>query len=123
MGLQHQAGGNLAAANGGHELLQIWNLADIRTFVDQAAHMDRQAASVLIICPFAEQIEKLGVAQGNQEIEGAVGVGHDEEQGGFLIAQGVQLQFVIGGDLTEFRNIEGSESCAAGNEDGFRRLA
>ena len=48
-GLQNQASRNLAAADGGYQLFQLWNLPDVGTFVNQAPHMDRQLAAVHII--------------------------------------------------------------------------
>ena len=55
--------------------------------------------------------------------KGIVGVAHNDEQGGLAITQGVQLQLVISGQITQFLDVEGSQPCAAGNEDGFCRLA
>ena len=61
--------------------------------------MDGQFAAVHIICLVAEQIKKLGVDHRNQKIEGAVRIRHDEEQRHFLIAQRVQLQFIVHGEV------------------------
>ena len=48
-----------------------------------------------------------------------VGIRHDDEQGRLAISQGVQLQLVIGGQVTQLLNIKGGQPCAAGNQDGF----
>ncbi len=70
--------------------------------------MDRQPPAVYIVRFFAEQIEQLGVDHGNQEVEGAVRVRHDEEQGRFLIAQRIQLQLIVHGEITQLLDVEGS---------------
>ena len=64
--------------------------------------MDREPPVVLVVRLLAQQIEKLGVDHADEEIEGAVRVAHDEEQGGLAVPQGVQLQLVISGDLPQF---------------------
>ena len=81
--------------------------------------MDREPPAVHIICLFAEQVKQLGVAHGDQEVKAIVRVAHNEEQGGFLVSQGVQLQLVVGSDLPQFRNVEHGKARAAGNQDGF----
>ena len=85
--------------------------------------MDGQRAAVHIICFIAQQIEKLGVDHADEEVEGAVRVRHDEEQRRFLIAQRVQLQLIVHGEVTQFLDVEGSQPCAAGNQDGFCGLS
>jgi len=85
--------------------------------------MDGQFAAVHIICFIAKQIEKLRVDHADEEIKGGIRVRHDEEQRRFLIAQRVQLQLIVHGEVTQFLNVEGGEPCAAGNEDGFCRFA
>ena len=81
--------------------------------------MDGKPAAVHIVRLFTQQIEQLGVAQGNEEIEGIVGVRHDDEQSSLAISQGVQFQLVIGGQVPQLLNIKRSQPCAAGNQDGF----
>ncbi len=121
--LQNKAGRDFTAADGGHQLFQIGNLPDIGALVDQAPHMDGQFAAVHIICFIAKQIEKLGVDHADEEIKGGIRVRHNEEQRRFLIAQRVQLQFIVHGEVTQFLDVEGSEPRAAGNEDGFCGLS
>ncbi len=70
--LQNKTGGDLTAADGGHQLFQIGNLPDVGALVDQTPHMNGQFAAVYIICLIAEQIEKLGVDHADEEVEGAV---------------------------------------------------
>ena len=69
--------------------------------------MDREPPAVHIVRLFAQQIEQLGVAEGDQEIEGVVRIAHDKEQRRFPVPQGVQLQLVIGRDLPQLRNVKG----------------
>ena len=121
--LQNKAGGNLTAANGRHQLFQIGNLPDVGALVDETPHMDGQLSAVHIICLVAQQIEKLGVDHADEEVEGAVRIAHDEEQRRFLIAQRVQLQLIVHGEVTQFLNVKGRKPCAAGNEDGFCSLS
>ena len=93
--LQNKAGRDLTAADGRHQLFQIGNLPDIGALVDQTAYMDGQLAAVHIICFIAKQIEKLRVDHADEEIKGGIRVRHNEEQRRFLIAQRVQLQFIV----------------------------
>ena len=79
--------------------------------------MDGQPPTIHVIGLFTKQIEKLGVNHGDQEVEGTVCVGHDEEQRRFPVAQGIQFQLVIGGNLPQFGNVEGGQPGTAGNED------
>ena len=59
--LQDQAGGNLPAANGSHQLFQLGDLADVGALVDKAAHMDWQPPAVHVVGFLAQEIEQLGV--------------------------------------------------------------
>ena len=105
--LQNKAGGDLTAADGRHQLFQIGNLPDVGALVDQAPHMDGQFAAVHIIRFVAQKVEKLGVDHADEEVEGAVRIRHDEEQRRFLIAQCVQLQFIIHGKVPQLLDVEG----------------
>ena len=59
----------------------------------------------------------------DEEIKGAVRVAHNEEQGGFLIAQGIQLQLVISCNFPQLRTIKGGQPCAAAHKDRLRGFA
>ena len=115
--LQDQASRNFPAADGGDQLFQVWDLPDVGALVDQATHMDGQPPAVYIVGLFAEQIEQLGVHHRDQEVEGAVCVTHDEEQRRFPVAQSVQFQLIVGGDLPQFGDVEGGQSGTAGNQN------
>lgn len=104
--LQNHAGGDLPAADGCNELVEVWDLPDVRKLIQQASHMNRKSAMVLVIGTFAQEVEKLGIDHANEKIERGVRVGHDEEQGCFLIAQGFQLQLVIGGDFPQLGDVK-----------------
>ena len=54
-----------------------------------------------------EKIEKLGIDHRNQEVKGAVRVRHNEEQRRLLIAQRVQLQFIVHGKVPQLLDVEG----------------
>ena len=104
--LQDKASRDLTAADGGHQLFQIGNLPDVGTLVDQAPHMDGQLAAVHIVCLVAQQIEKLGVDHADEEVKGGIRVRHDEEQRCFLIAQRVQLQLIVHGEVAQFLDVK-----------------
>ena len=114
-----QAGGNLTASDGGNQLFQPRDLSNIGGLVNEAPHMDRQPPAVHIVRFFAEQIEQLGVAHGDQEVKAIVRVAHNQEQGGFPVSQGIQLQLVVGRDLPQLRDVEHGKARTAGNQDGF----
>ena len=122
-GLQYQTGRDLTAADGGYQLFQIGDLPDVGALVDQAPHMDGQFAAVHIIRFVAQEVEKLGVDHADEEIKGRIRVRHDEEQRCFLIAQRVQLQFIVHGKVPQLLDVEGREPGTAGNQDGFCGLA
>ena len=65
LGLQDQAGGDLPAANRGNELFKVWDLPDVGELVQEAPHMDGQPSAVLVICLFTQEVEELGVDEGN----------------------------------------------------------
>ena len=77
--LQHQTGGNLTASDGGNQLFQLGDLADVGALVNETAHMDREPAAIHIVGFFAEQVKKLGITHGNKEVEAVVSITHDEE--------------------------------------------
>ena len=56
--LQHQAGGDFTASDGGNQLFQVWDLPDIGELVNEAPHMDRQPPAVHVVRLFAEQVEQ-----------------------------------------------------------------
>ena len=115
--LQHQTGGDLTASDGGDQLFQTRNLPDIGGFINETAHMDWEPAAIHIVGFFAEQVEKLGIAHGNKEVEAIVSITHDEEQGSFPVSQSVQLQLIIGRDLTQLCNVEYRKARTTGNQD------
>jgi hypothetical protein len=85
--------------------------------------MHRQTPTIYIVRFLAQQIEKLRVAKGYEEVEGIVCVGHDDKQRGFLVAQRVELQLVIGRQIAQLLDIERGEARAAGDQDAFGGLS
>ena len=79
--------------------------------------MDRQPPAVHIVGFLAQEIEQLGVAHGDQEVKAVIGIAHNEEQRRPAVAQGVQLQLIVGGDLPQLGNIERGKPCPAGNQN------
>ena len=55
--LQDKAGGDLAAADGSHELFQVRYLPDVGALVDEAAHMDGEPAAVYVVGLFTQQVK------------------------------------------------------------------
>ena len=121
--LQDNTGGNLTAADRGDQLFKVGNLPDVGKLVDQAADMHRQAASVHIIRPFAEQVEHLRIRHADEKVEAGIRVRHDEEQGCPLFSDGVQMQLVVGRDFPKLFDIEYREARAAADQDALCRLA
>ena len=66
---------------------------------------------------------QLMVLHADEEVKGGIRVRHDEEQRRFLIAQRVQLQFIVHGKVPQLLDVEGREPSTAGNQDGFCRFA
>ena len=85
--------------------------------------MDWQFAAVLVICLITEQIEKLGVDHGDQEVKGTVRIAHDEKQRRFPVTQLVQFQLIVHGRIPDFLDVKGRKAGTAGNQDGFCGLA
>src|SRR5699024_5580176 len=79
--------------------------------------------AVHIVGLLAKQVEQLGVHHGNQEVEGVVRIGHDEEQRCFSVAQGVQFQLIVGGNFPQFCDVEGGKASTAGNQNRLCGLA
>ena len=76
------------------------------------------------------------IDHGDQEVKGGVCVAHNKEQRRLLvivltfaflrknlISQGVQLQFIVHGDLPQLLDVKGGEPCAAGNIDALSCFA
>ena len=63
--------------------------------------MDGQLTAVHIIRFVAQEVKKLRVDHRNQEVEGGIRVRHDEEQRRFLIAQRIQRQLIVHGEVTQ----------------------
>lgn len=66
-----------------------------------------------------EQLTELHKAMGDYT---RIRVRHDEEQRRFLIAQRVQLQLIVHGEVPQLLDVEGGEPGTAGNQDGFCSL-
>ena len=122
-GLQDQTRRDLTAADGRYQLFQLRNLPDVGTFINEAPDMDWQLAAVLVIRLIAEQIEKLGVDHGDQEVKGTVRIAHDKEQRRFPVTQLVQFQLIVHSGIPDFLNIEGCEPGTAGNKNRLGRFA
>ena len=121
--LEHQAGRDLTAPDGRHQLFKVRDLADVGRLVDEAPDMDREPPAVYIVRLLAEQVEELAVDHGNKEIECRVGVRHDQEQGCLPVPERIQFEFVISGDLPELRDIEGCKPRSARNKYRFSCFA
>ena len=85
--------------------------------------MDGQAPAVNVVGCLAQKVKELGVDHAYENVEGAVRVGHDEEQGGLAVSQRVQRQLVAARDLAQLGNVEGGEASAAAHEYALGGLA
>ena len=85
--------------------------------------MDWQFAAVLVICLITEQIEKLGVDHGDQEVKCTVRIAHDKEQRRFPVTQLVQFQLIVHGGIPDFLNVERCHPGTAGDQYRTGRLA
>lgn len=79
--------------------------------------MNRKPAAIHIVGFFAEQIEKLGITHGDQEVKAVIRITHNEEQSSFPVSQSIQLQLIISRDLTQLCNVEHGKASAAGNQN------
>ena len=85
--------------------------------------MHRKPAAIYIVRLFTQEVKKLRVAHGQQEVECVIRVGHDHEQRRLAITQGIQLQLIIGRQVAQLLYVEGRKTRTAGDEDAFCRLA
>ena len=60
---------------------------------------------MLTIC--GRTTASLWIHHADEEVEGGIRVRHDEEQRRFPIAQRVQLQLIVHGEVTQFLDVEG----------------
>ena len=57
--------------------------------------MDRQPTAVFIIRTVTQQVDKLALKHGKNEVEGGVRVAHNQKQHGLFIPNGVQFHFIV----------------------------
>ena len=81
---------DLPASHRGQQLVKLIRQGDVGELIHDEMDMDREPAPVDVIGLFAEKIEELGVAEGDQEVEGIVRIGHDQKQSCFLVTQSIQ---------------------------------
>ena len=85
--------------------------------------MDRQPPVIEIVRLVAEQVEKLALQHGYDEIEGGIRIAHNEEQRRFLVAHRVQLQFILRHNVPQLLDIEGGEAGAAAHQNALESFA
>ena len=121
--LIQQAQADLTGADDGHQLFKLGHLSRIGRLVPQYPHMMGQPSAVNIVRPFTQEVEHLRKGQRHKKIVGAVRVADAEKSSRPAISHAVKLQLIIGHDLPKLGNVKGGQTCAAGNEDAFCRLA
>ena len=121
--LVEQGQADLPGADHGHNLFKLGNLPRVCRLVPQHPHMMGQAAAVNIVGPRAQKVEHLRKCQSHKEVIGLGGVRDNEEHCRFPIPDAVKLQFIIGHNLPELRDVKGGQPCPAGNQNAFCRLA
>lgn len=87
------------------------------------ANMDGKPSVVDIIRLVAEKVEKLGVHDRHDEVEGIVGVGEDDEQRRLADSNAIQLHLVIAHQLPQLRDVKWGKPCAAANQDRLGSFA
>jgi len=60
---------------------------------------------------------------GDDEIEGGIGIAHNEEQRRFPVAHRVKLQFVLRHNVPQLLDIEGRQAGAAAHQNTFESFA
>ena len=68
--------------------------------------MDRQSATVFIIRTVTQQIDKLALKHGENEVECGVRVAHNQKQHGLFIPNGVQFHFIVLHQFTHFPDVK-----------------
>ena len=85
--------------------------------------MNRQPPIIEIVRLVAEQVEKLTLQHGNDEIEGGIGIAHNEEQRRFPVTHCVQFQFILRHNVSQLLDIEGRKAGAAAHQNAFESFA
>ena len=85
--------------------------------------MDGKPPAVHVVRPLTQTVEQDRVDQADQESKGAVRIRHDQKQRRPFVAQHIQIQLVVHGDLPDLFNIERRKSGSTGNKDRFSGLA
>ena len=68
--------------------------------------MDRQSATVFIIRTVTQQVDKLALEHGENEVERSVCVAHNQKQHGLFIPNGVQFHFIVLHQLPHFPDVK-----------------
>lgn len=123
LGLQYEACGYLSAADRGDQLLKVRDLSDIGHLIDEASYVHRQPSPVNIVRFFAQQVKKLCVYEGDQEVESRIRVGHDEKKSCLPVSYCIERQLVVGSDLTKFFNVKWRKPRTAAHEYTFQCFA
>ena len=79
--------------------------------------MYRESAAVLKVRRIVQRIEQLRVHHRRQEIECCVRGRNDYEQRCFLIAEGIKVDIIRKGKVSDFRQIERLQPDSSGNKD------
>ena len=79
--------------------------------------MNGEPSVVNIIRLVAEQVEKLGVHNRHDKVEGIVGIGDDDEQRRLAVADAIQLHLVVTHQLPQLRDVKRGKPCTAANQD------
>ena len=85
--------------------------------------MDRKPPSIEVVRPITQQIEELGVHDGHHKVEGVVRVTDNDEERCLPVPKQVQLQLVVGHQLPQLPDIEGSQPCPAGDQNALCGLS
>ena len=106
LALQDDGCRDFPAADGGDQLVEVGNLPDVGKLVQNQPYMDRQPTTVFIIRTVTQQIDKLALKHGENEVEGGVRVAHNQKQNRLFIPDGVQLYFIVLHQFPHFPDVK-----------------
>ena len=121
--LDDDADADFAASHRRQQLFKIIRQSDVGKLVQYEMHMHGKPAVMLSVRREIELLEHLGVEHADQVVEGTVVVRNAAVDDGFLLSDGGNVHFVHVGHAHHIRKVEGGQTDANGNQNGFRSLA
>ena len=120
--LQNDGYGYLAGAHDGKDFVKIIGQAHIGKLVHEEMHMDGQASTVLMVGQIKELLKKLGVEDGDKEVEAGIVVRDQREQRHLFLSEAGQIQLIRSSQRGKALQIEFLQPSGKGDLDGFQRF-